>query len=137
MRQHSAPLPCRRRALYHSKSLSTTAGSSDSVKHQAGFFPCGGDWDSEMSIDIETRRRRAAYRAAHRGTREMDWLMGKYAEQALPEMDEAALTRFEAFLSLPDTELQKWIMTPTMLVETEFADLIDVLREFHKVSQRE
>ena len=37
-----------------------------------------------MTDDVETRRRRAAYRASHRGTKEMDWMLGRYAERALP-----------------------------------------------------
>ncbi|MGH1418320.1 MAG: succinate dehydrogenase assembly factor 2 [Hyphomicrobiaceae bacterium] len=88
-----------------------------------------------MSIDLESRKRRAAYRAAHRGTREMDWLIGKYAKQVLPDMQEAELQRFEMLLAMPDPELQKLIMAPTMPEGTEFGDLIKVLREFHNVEQ--
>ena len=39
-----------------------------------------------MTDDAETRRRRAAYRACHRGTKEMDWILGRFAEAALPAM---------------------------------------------------
>ncbi len=87
-----------------------------------------------MTMDLETRRRRAAYRAAHRGTREMDWLMGRYADEKLPQMDDAELTRFEQFLAIPDPELQKWLMAPNPPPsDTEFLDLIKELRAFHKV----
>lgn len=86
-----------------------------------------------MSLDLETRRRRAVYRATHRGTREMDWLMGRYAEKTLPGMDEDQLARFEQFLSLPDPELQKWLMAPDAPTDIEFADLIEEVRQFHKV----
>lgn len=137
MCQLAAPLPWRQWALYHHQLLLTKSGSTGIVKDQAGFFPCGDVWDSEMGIDLENRRRRAAYRAAHRGTREMDWLIGKYAKQVLPEMDEAELTHFEMFLEMPDPELQKMILAPQKPVGTEFADLIEVLREFHQVEQRQ
>jgi antitoxin CptB len=63
-------------------------------------------------LDIEIRRRRAAYRAAHRGTKEMDWLLGRYATARLDTMDEDALTVFERVLSLPDPQLQGWIFDP-------------------------
>ena len=38
--------------------------------------------------DLEIRRRRAAYRAHHRGTKEMDWLVGRYADAHLAEVRE-------------------------------------------------
>jgi antitoxin CptB len=55
-----------------------------------------------MMSALEERRRRAQYRAAHRGTLEMDWLLGRYAAAALPAMPQAELDRFEGLLTLPD-----------------------------------
>ncbi len=52
------------------------------------------------------RRRRALYRAQHRGTKEMDHLLGRFAEARLAEMDDAALGLFETLLALPDPDLQ-------------------------------
>ena len=37
-----------------------------------------------MPDDLEMRRRRAAYRASHRGTKEMDIILGRYAEAGCP-----------------------------------------------------
>ena len=54
--------------------------------------------------DIEVRRRRAAYRAGHRGTKEMDWLLGRYAEAVLPALPVAELAAFEELLALPDPD---------------------------------
>lgn len=82
-------------------------------------------------MDIEIRRRRAAYRAAHRGTKEMDWLLGRYATARLESMDEAALSTFERFLSLPDPQLQGWIFDPQSFGESDLAATIRDLRRFH------
>jgi antitoxin CptB len=82
-------------------------------------------------LDIEIRRRRAAYRAAHRGTKEMDWLLGRYATARLDTMDEDALTVFERVLSLPDPQLQGWIFDPQSLGESDLAATIRDLRRFH------
>jgi antitoxin CptB len=84
--------------------------------------------------DLETRRRRALYRAAHRGTKEMDWLMSRYAEAMLPAMLEAELSQFETLLALPDPELQRWILSPSPGQANELGDLGDLvsaLRRFH------
>ncbi len=92
--------------------------------------------DSPDGNDIETRRRRAAYRANYRGTKEMDWLLGKFAEAKLPAMNAAALTQFEQFLVLPDPELNAWILDPARITGLEFAELVDAVRAFHGLDGR-
>jgi antitoxin CptB len=81
--------------------------------------------------DLDTRRRRAAYRAGHRGTKEMDWLLGRYADAKLPDMDGERLDQFERFLALPDPELHRWIVNPQTIEGREFADLVSAVRRFH------
>lgn len=57
----------------------------------------------------EIRIKRAAYRANHRGTKELDFLLGRFAEAALPKMSEAELDAFEELLALPDPQIDAWI----------------------------
>ncbi len=85
--------------------------------------------------DLETRRRRAAYRANHRGTKEMDWLVGRFADAHLDDWGETALAEFEQFLELPDPELQKWILEPGTGVGDTFVELIASIRAFHGLAQ--
>ncbi len=59
---------------------------------------------------IAIRRKRARYRAWHRGTQEMDLLLGPYADAEVDGMDAAALERFERFMNEADTDLQKWLL---------------------------
>ena len=92
--------------------------------------------------DLDARRRRAAYRAAHRGTKEMDILMSRFAEASLPGMGDAELARFEQFLALPDPDLQRWILKPDQALSTtagaghEMADLVLALRRFHGLAAK-
>ena len=81
--------------------------------------------------ELKERRRRAQYRAAHRGTLEMDWLLGRYAAAALPAMSQADLDRFEGLLTLPDPDLHVWITTGEGPGESEYATLITQIRTFH------
>lgn len=81
--------------------------------------------------DLDTRRRRAAYRAAHRGTKEMDWLVGRYADARLETMHGDTLDRFERLLEISDPELQRWILAPAEIAGSEFADLVADIRAFH------
>ena len=77
------------------------------------------------------RRRRAAYRAGHRGTKEMDWLLGRYAEAVLPTINASDLELLERFLALPDPDLHQWLLTPELAEDRDFAGLIAAVRRFH------
>jgi antitoxin CptB len=62
------------------------------------------------SAALDMRRRKILFRAWHRGTREMDLLMGRFADAALARMSEAELDQFEQLIEVPDHELFGWIM---------------------------
>ena len=79
----------------------------------------------------DPRRRRALYRAVHRGTKEMDWLLGRFAERHLDAMSETALAEFEILLSMPDPELQDWLTTGHGYAGSTLAPLIERIRAFH------
>jgi antitoxin CptB len=84
-----------------------------------------------MSDDLQARRRRAAYRATHRGTKEMDIALGSFAEAVLAGMPAERLAAFERFIALPDPELQAMIYDPGRCRLGEFAGFIAELRAFH------
>ena len=90
-----------------------------------------------MAHDIDSRRRRAAYRATHRGTKEMDWLLGRYAEAELEAMPADALSLFERLLALPDPDLCDMILPPHTPAPAEFADLVAAVRAFHGLGDAE
>jgi antitoxin CptB len=87
--------------------------------------------------DLETRRRRAAYRATRRGSKEMDLTIGRFAEAALPSMAGARLAAFERLLALPDPELQGMVWHPEANGAGEFAELIAELRAFYGLGARD
>jgi antitoxin CptB len=84
-----------------------------------------------MTDDAQTRRRRAAYRAAHRGTKEMDWVLGRFAEQALADMAGARLAAFEELLQLPDPMLHEMLMDGVPVADEGLAALVAEIRTFH------
>lgn len=92
-----------------------------------------------MTADLDTRRRRAAYRATHRGTKEMDWMVGRYAEARLAAMDAPALDRFEQLLALPEPQLQAWLLAPAGAPAAggDLSDLVADIRSFHNASGAE
>lgn len=81
--------------------------------------------------DVELRRRRALYRAQHRGTKEMDHVIGRYAEAELGGMEDPSLEHFEQFLALPDPMLQGWLLGGDGTEPAAFKDLVAVVRRYH------
>ena len=86
--------------------------------------------DSDTHLDAP--RRRALYRAGHRGTKEMDWLLGRFAEAELGSMNDEELKSFEEFLALPDPDIESWLLTPgTLAPDGLAADFVARLKQFH------
>ena len=62
------------------------------------------------SAALDERRRRILFRAWRRGVREMDLVMGRFADVHLPTMSEAELAEFERLLDVPDPQVFAWII---------------------------
>jgi antitoxin CptB len=60
--------------------------------------------------NVEARRKRLIWRASHRGTREMDLLLGGFAKSRIDRFSEAELDELETIIDLPDQELMGWIL---------------------------
>ncbi|KWT66873.1 YgfY [Hyphomicrobium sulfonivorans] len=85
-----------------------------------------------MHDDLQIRRRRAAYRAAHRGTKEMDIVLGRYADAHLESMTAEALTLFEELLAEADPVITRWFTAGTDGEEAgQLTGLVADLRAFH------
>ena len=60
--------------------------------------------------DLPMRRRRLRYRAWHRGTREMDLILGPFADAFGPGFSTSEADGFEALLNEADTDLLIWVL---------------------------
>lgn len=77
----------------------------------------------------EARLKRLRMRSWRRGTKEMDLILGPYADAHLAGMDAAALEAYEALLEEMDSDLYPWI-TGAQPVPPAHAALIAQLRAF-------
>ncbi len=73
---------------------------------------------SRTSDDLSPRRRKILYHAWHRGTRELDLLLGRFADNAIGTLTDAELDQFEALLEVDDRELFGWILGKAPVPET-------------------
>jgi antitoxin CptB len=83
------------------------------------------------SAGLDLRRRRILFRAWHRGTREMDLIMGRFADWAVDGLTEAELGDFERLIELPDRELYAWITGEEAVPGEHATALFARLRDFH------
>tara|TARA_B100000686_G_scaffold70968_1_gene76737 strand:- start:414 stop:674 length:261 start_codon:yes stop_codon:yes gene_type:complete len=76
--------------------------------------------------------KRLHFRAWHRGTQEMDLLMGRFADSVLEILTDEQLGRFEVLLEAPDPDLYDWILRQRPVPEAQANDLTEMMLRFHK-----
>ncbi|MCF6343409.1 MAG: succinate dehydrogenase assembly factor 2 [Devosiaceae bacterium] len=76
------------------------------------------------------RIKRMLYRCWHRGTQEMDLILGHFANAKLDGYNEVELDRFEELMDEQDTDLLKWILGQEPVPDNIDADFIKQLRDF-------
>ena len=64
--------------------------------------------DNKIPADI--RRKKLRFRAWHRGMKEMDIILGNFADKRLDQFDESQLDVFEALLHIPDQVLYSMLV---------------------------
>ena len=62
-----------------------------------------------MTSSSEIRRKRLSFRSWHRGTRESDLILGRFADAHLAGFDEAQLDQYEALLDCADADIFDWV----------------------------
>ncbi len=63
-----------------------------------------------MPANLEQHRKRLAFRAWHRGMKELDLLIGGFADRYLAELNPAQLDLFEALLDVPEPLMYRWLI---------------------------
>jgi antitoxin CptB len=61
------------------------------------------------SEGLDVRRRRLLFRAWRRGVREMDLIVGRFADVYIDQFDEPSLDEFERLIEVPNAELYAWV----------------------------
>jgi antitoxin CptB len=87
-----------------------------------------------MAESPEVLRKRLLYRSRYRGTREMDMLLGRFAEAHLPGFSAGQVARYARLLELPDNDLFDWISGREAVPGEHDCDVMRLLLDF-KLSQ--
>lgn len=74
------------------------------------------------------RLRRLRFRAWHRGMKEMDLILGSFADRHLAQMSDEELDAFERLIDMPDGELMSCVAGGAEPDDPGLEDLIERLR---------
>lgn len=86
---------------------------------------------TRSSADLDPRRRKILFRAWHRGMREMDLIMGRFADDAIAGFDDAELDEFERLIEVLDRDLLSWVTGEATVPVNYDTELFRKLRAFH------
>jgi antitoxin CptB len=86
---------------------------------------------SDTSQRLDPRRRRALYRASHRGTKEMDFILGRFADAEIRGLSDADLDLLERLIEAPDTDLYEWVTGRAEAPPEHDTEMLHRLRAFH------
>ena len=90
---------------------------------------------SRTSDGLDPRRRRALFRAWHRGMREVDLLLGPFADAHIAGLGDHDLADFEALMEVPDDELLTWIVGRAPVASNYRSRVFDSIVAFHARAQ--
>lgn len=84
------------------------------------------------SRGLDARRRKLLFRAWHRGTREMDLILGRFADACIDTLDGEELDAFEQLIEVPDPDLYAWVSGERAAPTTFDTPVFRRLREFNQ-----
>ncbi len=80
------------------------------------------------------RRRRLLFRAWRRGVREMDLIVGRFADAHIDGFDDTALDDFERLIEVPNAELYAWVTGDVHAPAAQDTAVLRQLIGFHRRS---
>ena len=79
---------------------------------------------------LAVRRKRLMFRSWHRGMKEVDLILGRFAERYLASFDAGQLDRYEALLEARDGDLYAWYAGSGEPPEELRTDIWQLLKAF-------
>lgn len=84
-----------------------------------------------MAEAVEARLKRMRMRSWRRGTKEMDLILGPWADEKLGGLDEATLDLYDALLEENDQDLYPWV-SGAQPCPPQYLDLLSEIAVFAK-----
>ena len=68
------------------------------------------------------------YRSTYRGSREMDYLLSRFAKHKLESLSQEEIQTYSKFLDMEDPDIYDWIMSKKP-VPQQFIKIVDKIKE--------
>ena len=85
---------------------------------------------TRSSAGLDERRKRLLFRCWHRGTREMDLILGRFADAEIARLAEPELAELERLIEIPDGDLYAALLGDRPLPANYASALFDRIKAF-------
>ncbi len=83
------------------------------------------------SEGLDARRRKLLFRSWHRGTREADLIMGRFADAHIASLSDMELDQYEHLLDALETDLLAWLTGVSAIPAEHDTPMLRRVRDFH------
>jgi len=83
-----------------------------------------------MTDALAIQRRRLRFRSWHRGTREADLILGRFADAHLADFTAEQLDRYGALLEKSDPDIYDWLTGRASVPAADDTDVFRLLKDF-------
>jgi antitoxin CptB len=90
---------------------------------------------TRSSGGLDDRRKRLLFRCWHRGTREMDLILGRFADAEIANLSDDELTELERLIETPDPDLYAALTGDRPLAPEEAGALFERIKSFRVVDR--
>jgi antitoxin CptB len=91
---------------------------------------------TRSSDGLDARRRRLLFRSWHRGTREADLIMGRFADVHIEGFSDAELDQYEHLLDALEADLLAWMTGVAAIPVEHDTAMFRRVRDFHFAGAR-
>ena len=88
---------------------------------------------TRSSNGLDDRRKRLLFRCWHRGTREMDLILGRFADAEIAGLADGELSELERLIEVPDPDLYAALIGERPLAPAYAGALFDRIKAFRAV----
>jgi len=85
--------------------------------------------DTEIDIEKENRIKRLKYRANHRGIKEMDIVIGRFANEKLDGLSDENIDLFEKLMAEHDRDLIIWFTGEQEFPDEDTKPMFEMVRD--------